>query len=63
MHSPVACKLQGSVFAMAYEDQKAVTSHSSVKTTSLNTLTWGRGIKKDHNGSQGVKGSFLLLDL
>jgi hypothetical protein len=47
---------------MAYEHQKAVTSHSSVKTTSLNILAWEIGIKKNHNGSQGLKGGFLLVD-
>jgi hypothetical protein len=36
---------------------------SRVKTTSLNIMAWGRGIKKNHNGSQGVKGIFLLVDL
>jgi hypothetical protein len=55
MHSPVPCKLQGSVFALAYEQ---LTFHSSVKTTSLNTVAWGRRIRRTIMAVKVLKEAF-----
>jgi hypothetical protein len=54
--SPVACKLRGSGLPWLMSIERLFggwwTFQSSEKDTSLNASAWGRGINKNHNGSQ-----------